>query len=200
MRCLFDGASVRVFSSGGYREVVLSRPERHNALDAGMREELHQVLGALELDDAGGIGLRGEGPSFCSGGDLSEFGRRDPAEGHAIRMARSLPQLFARLCSRLVVAIHGHCVGAGLELAAFARVVLAADDARLWLPEVSMGLIPGSGGTVSVPARIGRGPALELMVSGRALDAEEARRAGLVDRVLAPEELLGALREEAGAR
>lgn len=179
-----DQPRVRVSRLGRGWKVVLTRPERHNALDVRMRDELYGALGELAATD-GPILVCAEGPSFCSGGDLSEFGTfPDPASAHVIRLTRSLARCFATLGPRLVVLLHGACLGAGIELPAFAASVVAADDARIGLPELALGLIPGAGGTVSIPRRAGRRRLLELLLRQQPIDAATARAWGLVDEVV----------------
>ncbi|MDT5026540.1 MAG: hypothetical protein QOE61_2966 [Micromonosporaceae bacterium] len=185
---------IAVARRGDVVDVRLTRPTRHNALDARMRDELCEVLGALLVDDRVRIVLTGEGASFCSGGDLAEFGRAaTPLAGHLVRSTRSLATLMARWGPRLTVGVQGACVGAGLELAAFAHRVVASSDARFWLPEAGFGLIPGSGGTVSVPRRAGAHRLVELVLTGAECDAWTARDLGLVDEVVAPSQLAEAL-------
>lgn len=198
----FEGRRVRVYRDGPYREVVLARPAVHNAVDVVMRDELVVVVRTLLADDeARTVGLIGEGPSFCSGGDLGEFGQAtDPVRAHLQRTARSLPWLVAQLGPRLVAGVHGACFGAGVELAAFAGTVIAAVGTRFKLPEIGMGLVPGMGGTVSLPPRIGRQRALWMMVTGDEVTADRAREWGLVDRLVAPEELAERVRAEARDR
>jgi enoyl-CoA hydratase/carnithine racemase len=177
-------------------EVVLTRAHRHNALDVQMREELLSVLDQLRLQPPPRIVVRGEGPSFCSGGDLGEFGTfPDPASAHEVRLRRSLALRFADLGPRLAVGLHGACLGAGIELAAFAGLVIAADDARLGLPENALGLIPGAGGTVSVRRRIGASRTLQMIISGSPIDAGTAQAWGLVDEVVPRSELERRLRQ-----
>ena len=192
----WKGERVEVYHDGGYREVVLARPERHNALDELMRDELVLSLRSVLLDpDAGAVGFIGRGPSFCSGGDLAGFGTtRDPAEGHLVRAARHLPWLVWQLADRLVTGVHGACIGAGLELAAYSGRVIAGVDARFRLPEVQMGLLPGSGGTVSVPRRAGRQRSLWLMITGETIDAETALEWGLVDELVGKTEVADRVR------
>lgn len=167
--------------------IRLTRAARHNALDARMRDALCEILGALLVDDQVRIVLTGDGPSFCSGGDLAEFGRADtPLAGHLVRSTRSLATLMALWGPRITVGVHGACVGAGMELAAFAHRVVAHPDARFWLPEASFGLIPGSGGTVSVTRRAGAHRLVELVLTGARCDARTALDLGLVDEVADP--------------
>ncbi|HVA74776.1 MAG TPA: enoyl-CoA hydratase/isomerase family protein [Acidimicrobiales bacterium] len=182
-----DGSPpVRVSRSGDLLEIVLDRPARRNAYSAGMRDSL---VAALELAASDPtiteVHLRGSGPSFCSGGDLSEFGEvADPATAHQIRMARSAGYHSHAIASRLVAHVHGACVGAGVELPAFAGRVLADPGTTFRLPEVSMGLIPGAGGTASIPRRIGRQRTALLALAGHELDAETALLWGLVDEIV----------------
>ncbi|MGH9205117.1 MAG: enoyl-CoA hydratase/isomerase family protein, partial [Acidimicrobiales bacterium] len=169
----------------------------HNALDNQMREELYAALDGARDDVA--VIVRGEGPSFCSGGDLDEFGTfPGVVEAHAIRLGRSLALLFAELGPRMVAGIHGACLGAGIELTAFASRVVAADNARVGLPEGGLGLIPGAGGTVSLRRRSGTAPILQLLLTGEPVDASTALSWGLVDEVVPPSRLVGRLHELAG--
>jgi enoyl-CoA hydratase/carnithine racemase len=134
------------------------------------------------------IVLQGKGPNFCSGGDLAEFGTvSDTATAHSIRMQRSAGWWIHQLANKTAVRVHGACVGAGVELPAFAGTVTATPDATFTLPEVTMGLIPGAGGTASIPRRIGRQRTGWLALSGRTIDAQVACSWGLVDEVSASE-------------
>ncbi len=171
--------------AGARLDVVLNRPERHNAFSAAMRDALVEALGIAVADPSiAEIVLSGRGPSFCSGGDLDEFGTLpDPATAHAIRSTRSPARLLAASADRTRVLVHGACVGAGIELPAFAKRVISAPDAFFQLPEVAMGLVPGAGGTVSIPRRIGRQRTASLCLSGARLDASTALEWGLVDEI-----------------
>jgi enoyl-CoA hydratase/carnithine racemase len=179
------GPRVRVDRDGRLWEVVLARPHRHNALDARMRDELYAALDEARSRPEVKVVLRGDGPSFCSGGDLDEFGTAPgPVDAHAVRLARSLALLMSELAPRIVVGLHGSCLGAGIELAAFAGRVVAAEDARIGLPELDLGLIPGAGGTVSISRRAGPAVLLDLLLSGGSIDARTALARGLVDEVV----------------
>jgi enoyl-CoA hydratase/carnithine racemase len=170
---------------GGALEVVLNRPEVRNALNARLRDELCEAL-AVAVEDPGvdEVHLRGNGPAFCAGGDLHEFGTLpDPATAHLVRLTRSPARLLAGLASRVTAHLHGACVGSGIELPAFAGRVLARPDTLIGLPEVRLGLIPGAGGTVSLPARIGRHRTAQLALTGGRIDATTARAWGLVDEI-----------------
>ncbi|MBV9207183.1 MAG: enoyl-CoA hydratase/isomerase family protein [Actinobacteria bacterium] len=175
---------VRVTRNDDELCITLARPGRRNAVDAAMRDAL---CGALELalwDPALRVTLDAEGPSFCAGGDLDEFGSApDPATAHLIRVVASAGRMLHELRDRVTVRVHGDCIGAGLELPAFAGRVVAAPGARFRLPEIAMGLVPGAGGTVSLPRRIGRTRTAWLALTGQAIDAETALRWGLVDSI-----------------
>jgi enoyl-CoA hydratase/carnithine racemase len=169
--------------------VTLSRPVRLNALDARMRDELIEAL-VLAAADPGvqSVELRGEGRAFCAGGDLDEFGSRaDPASAHLVRLERSVGRALAQVSAdsgrRTTAFVHGACVGSGIELAAFTGRVVADPDTEIALPEISLGLIPGAGGTVSVRRRAGRLRTAWLAFSGCSIDAATAHEWGLVDEV-----------------
>ena len=130
------------------------------------------------------VRLTGRGRAFCIGADLSEFGTtRDGVEAHAIRQATLPAASIARVGAKLEVRVEGACVGAGLEMAAFAGRLVASRRAWFQLPELAMGLIPGAGGCVSVAKRIGRQRTALMILSGRRIDAETALRWGLVDEL-----------------
>jgi enoyl-CoA hydratase/carnithine racemase len=177
--------AVLVHRRGGTLDITLNRPASRNALNARMRDELVAALRLAAADDTiTSVHLRGNGPTFCSGGDLAEFGtRRDPSTAHLVRVARSPASVLASLTERSTAHLHGACVGAGIELAAFCRRVVAAPDTWVQLPEVGLGLIPGAGGTVSIPRRIGRQRAAWLGLSGQAVGAALAAQWGLIDTV-----------------
>ncbi|MGZ7003879.1 MAG: enoyl-CoA hydratase/isomerase family protein, partial [Acidimicrobiales bacterium] len=179
-----DGPVVRVTRRGDALDVVLNRPEVRNALDAGMRDELWDAFVLAASDPALSVRWTAEGPSFCSGGHLDEFGSvSDPASGHLIRLTRSLGLAVHLVADRVTAHVHGACAGSGIELPAFAGTLVAAPDARFSLPEMQLGLIPGAGGTVSLPRRIGRHRTAWLALTGRVIDADVALAWGLVDRV-----------------
>jgi len=163
--------------------VTLHRPARRNAFDRASREALLAGLELAELDPTiRAVVLRGAGPAFCSGGDLDEFGTTpDPVTAHLVRLARSAGHAVHRLRDRVRPFLHGACVGAGIEVPAFAAHVHAHPDTWFQLPELSMGMVPGAGGTVSITQRIGRWRTAYLTLSGAALDAATAQRWGLVD-------------------
>jgi hypothetical protein len=165
--------------------VTLNRPAVHNAFSMAMRDQLIEALGIAQADPSLRVVLDGAGPSFCSGGDLEEMGSRpDPATAHVVRLRRSVGVILASMANRVEARIHGACMGAGIELPAFVNRVVARRDAKIGLPEVDLGLIPGAGGTVSVSRRAGRHRAAWLALSGKTVDAETALSWGLVDEVV----------------
>jgi hypothetical protein len=180
------GPAVAVHRDGDRLELVLNRPAVRNALDARMRDELVAGL-AIAVGDptVAQVQLRGAGPAFCAGGDLDEFGSRpDVATAHVVRMTRSPARALAAVADRVVARLHGACFGSGIELSAFAARVVARPDTVVGLPEVSLGLIPGAGGTVSLPRRIGRHRTAALALTGRTIDAATALEWGLVDEIV----------------
>jgi enoyl-CoA hydratase/carnithine racemase len=168
---------------GGTLRITLNRPARRNAYSRELRDALVDALAMPALDDTiTNVVITAAGPSFCSGGDLDEFGTApDPVTAHFVRTSGGAAGLLHRIADRTEVRVHGACVGAGVELAAFAGRIVADRGSTFRLPEVSMGLIPGAGGTASIPRRIGRWRTLYLALSGAPLDTQTAARWGLVD-------------------
>lgn len=179
-----DEPRVRVERAGAELVISLQRPHRANALDLAMRDELLAALAVAEADPDLRVLLRGDGAVFCSGGDLDEFGTApDPATAHLVRLRRSIGAVLHRIAPRVTVHVQGACAGSGVELAAFAGHVVAHHDATFALPELTLGLVPGAGGTVSLPRRIGRHRTAWLALTGRTVDARTARSWGLVDEI-----------------
>jgi enoyl-CoA hydratase/carnithine racemase len=181
---------VRRESHGGEDQllVTLNRPERRNAYGRQLRDALTDALRVAQLDPAvDRVLVDGAGPCFSSGGDLAEFGTApDLVTAHFVRTQAGAGLLLHALRDRAEVRVHGPCVGAGVELPAFAGTVSAAPGTTFTLPEVRMGLIPGAGGTVSIPRRIGRWRTLYLALGGQPLDVGTALTWGLVDRLDPP--------------
>jgi enoyl-CoA hydratase len=164
--------------------IILNRPERHNAVNTAMSELLVEALTDALDEGRSYVIMIGSGRSFCSGGDLDEFGSFDsPADAHGVRLLRSAGQLMAMLGERSRVHMHGAAMGAGIELPAFAHWVLAQPSTTIALPELQLGLVPGAGGTVSLPRRIGRHRTAWLALTGRVIDARTAFEWGLVDEI-----------------
>ena len=167
-------------------EIYLNRPERSNAYSSDMRDQLFDFLQIARFDEAvTKVKLHGLGKSFCSGGDLAEFGSVDfPPDGHIIRLHRSPALSSHSIADKLEVYLHGVCAGAGIEIPAFASRVFGNESVEIFLPEISMGLIPGAGGTVSLPRRIGPQKTAYLAMSGKTLSLSDALAWGLIDEAV----------------
>jgi enoyl-CoA hydratase/carnithine racemase len=179
--------AVLVERQGARLVLTLNRPQVRNAVDTRLRDALVDGLALACADPSiAAVELRGAGPDFSSGGDLDTFGTLpDPATAHLTRVVRSPARLLWRVGERVTAYVHGACVGAGVELAAFAARVVAVPDTRFQLPEVALGLVPGAGGTVSIPRRIGPQRTAWLALGGAELDAVTAAQWGLVDEIAA---------------
>lgn len=176
----------------GIALVTINRPEKLNALDGALMGELGDAFGRAASDPAvRGLLLTGAGEkAFVAGADIRELpvGGTSAARAFALR-GQAVFERLARMPKPSVAAINGFAMGGGLELALAATLRVAAEHARLGFPEVKLGIMPGYGGTVRLPRLIGRGRALEMLLSGDAVDAGEALRIGLVDHVAPRAEL-----------
>ncbi len=182
----------------GLARIVLNRPEQLNAFNVRMRDDLHAILTALHANPAlDAVIITGAGErAFCSGADLTEFGSA-PSRVIA-REARYLRDVWALLRSLpvpTVAVLHGFAIGSGLEMALCCDFRVAADTTRFRLPEVALGMIPFATGSQTLPRVIGRAQALDLLLTGRWFDAEEARRLGLIHRVAPAESRARAAQE-----
>ena len=171
---------------GRIATITLSRPGKRNALTLSMFEQLSEAVGNAE---GGGnnirvLVIRGEGETFCAGDDLEELAAHD---AESVRdfliMAQGILIRLEILQIPVIAAVEGFALGGGLELALACDLILADNSARLGLPETNLGIIPGLGGCIRLPRRIGLGRAKELIFSGRIVEASEALTMGLVDRV-----------------
>ncbi len=180
---------------GDIAVVTLNRPDVGNAFSVRMRDELWEVLSAVRDDpDVRGMLLQGAGErGFCAGADLTEFGTA-PSQTIArqVRWERDVWGLLMNIPKPSVAALHGYCLGSGLEMAALCDLRVAADDAVFGMPEAGLGLVPAAGGTQLLPRLLGPGRALELLLSGRRFGADEALAYGLVTEVVARSELTAA--------
>jgi enoyl-CoA hydratase len=178
---------------GDIAYVTLNRPQVLNAYNVQMRDELYQILGAIKDDSDVRVAIfKGAGErAFCAGADLSEFlTAPSPAIARQVRWERDVWGLFLSLPQPLIVALHGYVLGSGIEIALCCDIRIASEDAQFGLPEVGLGIIPAAGATQTLPRSVGRARALEMMLSGRRIDANEALDIGLVNQVVPKSELL----------
>ncbi|MGE0822834.1 MAG: enoyl-CoA hydratase/isomerase family protein [Candidatus Binatia bacterium] len=174
--------------------VALSRPRRLNAYNVQMRDDLYEVLCAVRDDpEVRVMILRGEGPAFSTGGDVSEFGSApSPTKAREIRWQRNVWGTLVNLPQPTIAAVHGYTVGGGMEMALLCDICIAADDTIFFLPETSLGMVPGVGGTQTAPRALGLGRALDMVLTGRRVGAHEAWNSGLANRVVPRQTLLTA--------
>ncbi len=173
--------------------ITINRPDKLNALNAEVMEELGRVLfEAKGNPEVGAVIVTGSGnKSFVAGADISQFPEFTPlAARDFAQKGQSVFDLLEDMGKPSIAAVNGYAFGGGCELAMACTLRVASQTARFSLPEVNLGLMPGYGGTQRMPRLIGKGRALELILTGRAVDAEEAFRIGLINRIVPPPELL----------
>ena len=182
----------------GVATVTVNRAPMLNALSAATVRELDSAFAAVE-DDASVrvLIITGAGEkAFVSGADISELKGLDPAAGvRTCEFGQSVFRRLERMGKPSIAAINGYALGGGCELAMSCTIRIAADTAKLGLPEVTLGVIPGYGGTQRLPRIVGRGTAMDLILTGRAIDAQEALRIGLVSQVVVPADLMETARK-----
>jgi enoyl-CoA hydratase/carnithine racemase len=188
------GEFITTEQDGAVAVVTIDHPPV-NALSAPLMDELEAEIERLDADDAvRAIVLRGAGDrAFVAGADISEFPALREAASQESGSARGIQKLGARMDAArtpFVAAIHGYCLGGGLELAMCCDIRVAAEDAQLGQPEIKLGLIPGGGGTQRLPRLVGLGRAMLLNLTGDFIDARTAYEWGLVERVVPRDELL----------
>lgn len=183
--------ATRLAREGAIVTLTLDRPEVLNAYDRQMRDEIFETLTFVADDPEVKVLLvRGAGRAFGSGGDLNEFGMApSPLTARDVRAQRDVWGLWATLPCISVAAVHGIAAGGGLEMALLCDLVIATSKARFLLPETALGMIPGVGGTQTLPRRVGEGRASEMLLAGREVDGREAGRIGLAQWVVPPESL-----------
>lgn len=184
---------IQVEVSDGVAVVTISRPEKLNALNADVMKALDECVASLK-DDAGTrcVVLTGAGEkAFVAGADIGELAAKSSLQ--AEKVAADGQKIFLsieRLGKPVIAAINGFALGGGMELALACTFRTASKNAKLGLPEITLGIIPGYGGTQRLPRLVGRGQALEMILTGGMMDASEAHRIGLVNHVYEPEDLL----------
>ncbi len=180
--------------------LTINRPDKLNALSEQVRDEMMAELEEIETNDSiGVIVVTGAGDkSFIAGADIGEFEGRPPFDQrHAMRSPRVF-DVMANYPKPVIAMINGFCLGGGCELAMSCDIRIASDNARFGQPEIKLGLIPGGGGTQRLPRQVGMGHAMRLILTGDMIGAAEAQSIGLVEAVVAPEELRETTLELAG--
>ncbi len=186
--------NILITSENGIGQITINRPTKLNALNKATIQELHDALESLEANEnIRVIIITGEGEkAFVAGADISEFasfsveeGAQLAAQGHEL-----LFDFVENLKKPVIAAVNGFALGGGLELAMACHFRIASDNAKMGLPEVSLGVIPGYGGTQRLPQLIGKGRAMEMLMTAGMISSEEAFRAGLVNHVVPQAELL----------
>ena len=187
-----DGFETIIYrKADGVAHISLNRPRVLNAYNMDMRDELYQVLMAVREDPEVGVAVvEGVGPSFCAGADLTEFGTTPSVTiARDVRWERDVWGTFLSIPKPFIAAIHGFCLGSGVELALLCDLRIASPDAVFGMPEVSLGMIPAAGGTQTLPRALGIPDALELLLTRKRVGAAEALDLGLVSRVVDREKL-----------
>ena len=189
-----DGFETLIYEKkDGIAYVTLNRPESLNVYNIQMRDELYEILRAIKDDNEVKIGIfKGSGEkAFCAGADISEFlTAPPPVLARQVRWERDIWGLFLNIPQPLIAALHGYVLGSGIEIALCCDIRIASQDVRFGLPEVGLGIIPAAGGTQTLPRLVGKGKALEMLLTNQWVDAEEAHRIGLVNQVVPKERLL----------
>lgn len=185
---------------GAVAVITVNRPDKLNALNAETVGELRTALERVADDDAiRAVILTGAGEkSFVAGADIAELAQMTPLSGIGVsRQGQDAFRFLETMRKPVIAAVNGFALGGGLELALACHFRIASENAKFGLPEVKLGIIPGYGGTVRLPRVVGRGRALEMMLTGEMIDAQEAYRIGLVNRVYPQSELVGAAEQMA---
>jgi enoyl-CoA hydratase len=177
----------------GIAFLTINRPEKLNALNDAVIQELSEAVAEIETDDEiRGVLVTGAGSkAFVAGADIAELATQGPLSGKARSLAgQDVFRRLERSGKPVIAAVNGFALGGGCELAMACHLRLASENAKFGQPEVKLGIGPGYGGTVRLPRLVGKGRALELLLTGDMIDAEEAYRIGLVNRVVPADDLI----------
>jgi enoyl-CoA hydratase len=191
--------TIKVATDGAVTIVTLNRPEALNALSSAVLEELIAAFAAFQADDSQRCAIvTGEGKAFAAGADIKELAATSAAQFYAADgLGRWQSHLVRAVRKPWIAAVNGFSLGGGCELAMMADLIIAADSAKFGQPEIKLGTIPGMGGTQRLARAVGQAKAMELILTGRMMDAAEAQGAGLVARVVPADGLLDAALETA---
>ncbi|MDX9998608.1 MAG: enoyl-CoA hydratase [Phenylobacterium sp.] len=178
--------------------IKLNRPEALNALNGQLMDELTAALDAAEADEAvRAIVITGSERAFAAGADIKEMAPKSYAEVFSEDFITRNWERVTRCRKPVIAAVAGYALGGGCELAMMCDFIIAADNARFGQPEINLGVIPGAGGTQRLTRFVGKSKAMEMVLTGRMMDAAEAERAGLVSRIVPVAELLPTAMEAA---
>lgn len=170
--------------------IALNRPKALNALSSPLMAELKSALTELEEDDAiGCLVLTGGERAFAAGADIKEMQGKSYMDVYLQDFVTATWEHIAKIRKPIVAAVSGYALGGGCELAMMCDFVIAAENARFGQPEITIGTIPGAGGTQRLPRFVGKAKAMDMCLTGRTMDVHEAERAGLVSRIVPAEEL-----------
>ena len=170
--------------------ITLNRPKALNALNAQLIDELNQALSGFQEDAAVGcVIVTGSDKAFAAGADIREMKDKSFTDVYLGNFLSAWDKV-AEFRKPMIAAVSGYCLGGGCELALMCDFIIAADTAKFGLPEITLGIIPGSGGTQRLARSIGKAKAMEMILTGRLMEAAEAESCGLVSRITAPERLL----------
>ena len=190
--------TLKIDTQGSVRIVTLCRPEALNALSLKLTRELTQALRDFEADDnLGCMVLTGDGKAFAAGADIKEMADKTFAQAYGEDFITATWEELTRTRKPVIAAVNGFALGGGCEFAMMCDMIFASEKAKFGQPEIKLGVIPGSGGTQRLTRFVGKSVAMDMILTGRMIDAAEALRIGLVARVLSPEELLPAAIEAA---
>jgi enoyl-CoA hydratase len=170
--------------------VTLNRPKALNALNEQLIGELNQALGEFEPDPAIGCTvITGSDKAFAAGADVKEMAEKTYVDAYVGKFLDGWSKL-SETRKPVIAAVSGFCLGGGCELAMMCDFIIASETAKFGLPEITLGIMPGAGGTQRLPRFIGKAKAMDMILTGRMMDAAEAERCGLVARIVSPEKLL----------
>jgi enoyl-CoA hydratase len=190
--------TIRVERQGRIAILTLDRPQTLNALNLALMQETVTALRTLDRDpDVGAIVITGSAKAFAAGADVKEMAPKNYLDMYVEDWFAAWDQL-AQVRTPVIAAVAGYALGGGCELAMACDVLLAADNATFGQPEIKLGVIPGIGGSQRLTRAIGKAKAMDLCLTGRTMNAEEAERAGLVSRVVGADDLPGTAIEVAG--
>ena len=171
----------------GLGTIILNRPSVLNAYNTRMRDEFWEILNAIKTaDEISVVMLKGEGPrAFCTGADLTEFGTSpSPNIARQIRFERAIWELWASITKPFIACLHGFVIGSGLEMALLCDIRIAASDALFSLPETSLGMLPGAGGSQTIRRNIGLSEGLRILLTSSQLNAPEAKQLGIIHQIV----------------